>query len=75
MNRTGWSTARITAFLYLPGAGAMAVNAWFASLLLSWVGVPLITPTIAIIIGMVIAIPLTWMFAGHIRNLMDKAGD
>ncbi|MDP3342266.1 NnrT protein [Frigidibacter sp.] len=64
---------RLTLILYPFGAGAMAVNLFFASLIASWVGWPVLTPVQSVIGGAALGIPATWAFAGHIRRLMEKA--
>lgn len=71
MNRQGWSTRRIALILYPFGAGAMGVNVFFAALIFSWVGGPVLSTGWAIAIGCVIGVPATWAFARHIRHLMD----
>lgn len=73
MSQRGWSARTIAIVLYPFGAGAMAVNVFFASLLANWVGLPVLSTTVAIMIGCLIGIPATWFFARHIRALMDKA--
>jgi hypothetical protein len=61
--KTRWPPLRITLVLFPFGWGAMAVNVFFASLIGSWLGGPVA----------LIAIPTTYMFAKHIRHLMDEA--
>lgn len=73
MTRQGWSTSRIALVLYPFGAGAMAVNVFFAALIFSWIGGPVLSTPVSIAIGCVIGIPATWYFARHIRHLMDDA--
>lgn len=73
MTRAGWSAARIALALYPFGAGAMAVNVFFASLIFSWVGGPVLSAAWSIGLGCVIGLPATWAFARHIRHLMDTA--
>ena len=68
-----WTVGKLTLALYPFGAGAMAVNSFFASLIGSWVGLPVISTTASIVVGSVIALPVTWLFARHIRKLMDAA--
>jgi len=65
--------ARLTVVLYPFGAGAMAVNLFFASLIGSWLGWPVLTPVQSVLGGLVLGILATWAFAGHIRRLMQKA--
>ena len=66
----GW---RLLALVYPFAAGAMAVNLFFLSLVLSWVGVPVLTPNLSVVGGCLLGIPATWAFARHIRRLMQKA--
>jgi hypothetical protein len=73
MNRSGWSTSRIALVLFPFGAGAAAVNVFFASLILSWIGGPILTTAQSIFLGCIIGVPATWFFAKHIRHLMDVA--
>lgn len=73
MKDTGWSALKIAVFLYPFGAGAMAVNVFFASLIGTWVGLPVLSTIWSIVIGCIIGVPATYAFARHIRTLMDKA--
>lgn len=72
MSQSGWSVTRIAAVLYPFGAGAMAANVFFASLLGSWVGLPVLPVSWSILVGALIGLPATWAFACHIRRLIDK---
>jgi hypothetical protein len=69
----GWPVWKIFLALYPFGAGAFAVNVFFLSLIWSWLGFAVLSTTVSIIGGSLLAIPATWWFAGHIRNLMDEA--
>lgn len=71
--QAGWSATRIAVVLYPFGAGAMAVNVFFASLIASWLGGPVLSALWSILIGAAIGVPATWAFARHIRRLMDEA--
>lgn len=73
MTRSGWSTRRIALVLYPFGAGAAAVNVFFASLIFSWIGGPVASTAWSIGLGCAIGAPATWYFAKHIRGLMDLA--
>ncbi|MCT8160156.1 NnrT protein [Pseudoruegeria sp. SHC-113] len=66
-------TTRLTLALYPLGAGAMAVNVFFASLLGSWIGLPVLSTTTSILLGALIALPATWAFARHMIHLARKA--
>ncbi len=71
--RRGWSVSRIALTLYPFGVGAMAVNVFFASLIGSWVGIPVVSTAVSIALGALIAVPATYFFSRHIRHLMDVA--
>lgn len=73
MTQTGWPTHKIALALYPFGAGAVAVNVFFASLIFSWVGGPIASTAWSIGLGCAIGMPATWYFARHIRHLMDVA--
>lgn len=73
MTQTGWSTIKITLALYPFGAGAAAVNVFFASLIFSWIGGPVASTAWSIGLGCIIGAPATWHFARHIRHLIDVA--
>lgn len=67
------SLRRLTLILYPFGAGAMAVNLFFASLIGSWIGWPVLTPVQSVLGGAALGIPATWVFARHIKRLMKRA--
>lgn len=69
------SLNRLTLILYPFWAGAMAVNLYFASLIWSWVGWPVLTPIQSLAGGLVLGLPATAAFARHIRALMAKADE
>ena len=73
MTRRGWPTCKIALALYPFGAGAAAVNVFFAALIFSRVGGPVLSTAWSIGLGCVIGAPATWYFAQHIRRLMDTA--
>ncbi|MBO9406523.1 NnrT protein [Shimia sp. R9_1] len=73
MTQAGCSTQRIALALYPFGAGAAAVNVFFLSLIFSWVGGPVVSTGLSILLGALIGAPATWYFARHIRHLMDVA--
>ncbi|MDO5756522.1 MAG: NnrT protein [Rhodobacterales bacterium] len=63
----------LTLALYPFGAGAMAINLYFAALIGTWFDIDVMSPETAVIGGAVLGVPATWAFARHIRNLMDRA--
>ncbi|MCA0205297.1 MAG: NnrT protein [Proteobacteria bacterium] len=70
MNGSVW---RLTLALFPFGWGAMAVNVFFASLIGSWVGLPVLGTLPSVALGALIALPGTWAFARHICQLMQRA--
>jgi len=73
MKSEGWSVGKITAVLYPFGAGAATINLFFAGLIGSWIGLPVLPPQGALWGGAFLGFPVTWLFARHIRKLMDRA--
>lgn len=68
--RPGW---RLVAAVYPFAAGAAAVNLFFLSLILSWLGLPVLPPGLSILGGLVLGAPAAWLFARHVRRLMADA--
>ena len=65
--RPGW---RLVAGLYPFAAGAMMLNLFFASLLLGWVGLPIVTPWTALWASVPLGLPAAWLYARHLTRLM-----
>jgi len=51
----------------------MAVNGFLLSLAGSWIGLPVLSTLQSVVVGSVIGLPATWLFARHIRRLMVEA--
>ncbi|THH34311.1 NnrT protein [Aliishimia ponticola] len=66
---------KLLAGLYPFGAGAMGVNLFFASLIGSWLGWPVLTPWQSAAGGLVIGLPATYAFACHITRLMKEVDE
>lgn len=66
-------TLMIFALLYPLGAGAVAINAFFASLIASSVGARVLTPVEACFAGLLLGVPATYAFARHIAGLIRRA--
>ena len=66
-------TLLIFALLYPLGAGAVAINAFFASLIAAWVGTRVLTPVESCLVGIVVGLPATYAFARHINALIRRA--
>ncbi len=63
----------ISLFCFPLAWGAFAVNVFFASLIGSWVGLPVLGTLPSILFGGLIALPASWLFARHIDRLMKEA--
>ncbi|WP_210528210.1 NnrT protein [Rubellimicrobium arenae] len=59
--------------LYPFAAGAMALNVYFVSLLLSWIGWAVLSPLNAGALGLVLGLPAAWAYARHLTRLMAEA--
>lgn len=70
---SGWPIWKIAVALYPLGAGAMGVNVFFASLIGSWIGLPVLPTVWSSVLGCLIGIPFSYAFARHIRRLMNEA--
>lgn len=68
--RPGWG---LLAAVYPFAAGAAAVNLFFLSLVMSWIGWPVLTPVASVWGGLLLGLPASWAFARHIRRLMAEA--
>jgi hypothetical protein len=66
---------RLSLILYPFAFGAMAVNLFFASLIVSWIGMPVLTPWQSVVGGAILGAPVSWVFAGHILRLMATADE
>lgn len=73
MTQAGWGVGRITLLLYPFGAGAAAINIYFLGLIATWINLPPVSPGWSIAGGALLGLPATWLFARHIRKLMDRA--
>ena len=65
----GW---KLVAGLYPFAAGAMALNVFFASLIMGWVGWPIITPYTSVWAGLVLGLPAAWAYGRHLTGLMTE---
>jgi hypothetical protein len=66
---------RLTVALYALGAGASAVNIFFGSLILSWWGVPVLTPIAALGFGLCLGALPAWLLARHFQRLIARCGE
>jgi sensor histidine kinase regulating citrate/malate metabolism len=68
-----WSTRRIAIVLYPFAAGAAGVNVFFAALIASWWGAPVLSTVWSFAVGCVLGVPAALAFARHIKRLMAQA--
>jgi hypothetical protein len=64
---------RLVLGLYPFAAGAMALNVYFASLLLGWAGWSILSPMHSVWAGLVLGWPAAWAYARHLARLMREA--
>jgi hypothetical protein len=69
------SLLKLGAYLYVFVAAAVAVNLFMLSLAWQRVGLPALSPVVAILISLPLGLPVTWLAARWVRNLLDEAGD
>ena len=62
----------LVAGLYPFAAGAMALNVYFASLILGWIDWPILTPFQSVWAGLVLGLPAAWAYARHLARLMHE---
>lgn len=53
-------------------AGATMLNAFFVSLLLNWVGLPVIAPWTALWLSVPLSLPPGWFYARHLTRFMAE---
>ena len=63
---------KLVAGIYPFAAGAMGLNVFFASLLLGWLGVSIITPWTAFWVSLPLGLPAAWIYARHLTKLMAE---
>ena len=62
----------LVAGLYPFAAGAMALNVYFASLILGWIDWTILTPLQSVWAGLVLGLPAAWVYARHLAKLMHE---
>ncbi len=63
----------LVAFLYPFAAGAMMLNIFMATLILGWVGWPIMAPLTAVWASIPLGLPPAWIYARHLTRLMREA--
>jgi hypothetical protein len=68
-----WPVRRLALVIYPFAALAVAVNLFFLGLMGRAVDGPIVTPAMALALGLVVGVPAAWASARWIRRLMDEA--
>lgn len=68
-----WSVKKLAIVLYPFTALAVAINLFLLGLMGIAIGLPAISPNVALIACIPLGIPATWLVARWVRGLMDEA--
>ncbi|WP_289042366.1 hypothetical protein [uncultured Aliiroseovarius sp.] len=74
-NAGRWPVWAVALVLYPLAAGAAAVNLFFLFLILHAVGFDVLTPVQAIVGGIILGVPFTWVAGKWIHGLIQQAED
>ncbi len=75
MTRAGgrWPVRKLALLLYPFAAAAVAINLFLLSLMGQAIGLPAISPSLALWLSLPLGIPAGWWAARWVRGLMDEA--
>lgn len=68
-----WPVWKLAILLYPFAATAVWINLFMLSLLLSWLGLGVLSPQMAALWALPLGLPATWAAGRWIRDLMDRA--
>ncbi len=68
-----WSPRKLAILLYPFTAAAVAINLFMLSLMGQAIGLPAISPVLAVLLSIPLGIPATCWAARWVRGLMDEA--
>lgn len=68
-----WPVWRLALLIYPLAAGAVAINLYMLGLMGQAIGLPAIAPIPSVGLGLVLGIPASMWFGGHLRRWMDEA--
>ena len=68
-----WPVWKLAILLYPFAATAVWINLFMLFLLLSWLGIDVLSPWLATLLALPLGIPATWAAGIWIRSLMDQA--
>ncbi len=71
--QNSWPVWKISLVVYLPAAGAAAVNIFFLSLLLQRFGLAALSPVMSVFLGAIFGVPFAWVGGRWFRHMIDKA--
>jgi len=67
------SVFKLALILYVFVMAAVAVNLFMLSLAWQRVGLPALSPVLAVLCSLPLALPVTWLAARWVRRLIDEA--
>ena len=70
-----WPLWKLAVLLYVFVSGALAINLFMIGLMAQITGLPNLPPVTAIIVGLILGIPGSWVAARWVQSLMDEAED
>lgn len=70
MTRERRKLIALTLWLWPLGWGAVAINLFFLSLIGSWLGMPVLPPVWAALLGIPLGLPFSFGFARYFRHLV-----
>lgn len=68
-----WPVWKLAVILYPLAAGAVAINLFMLALMGRVLGLPELSPVAAVLFGLLLGLPATWVTARWVRGLMDQA--
>ena len=68
-----WPVWKLALLVYVPSAGAAAVNLFFVGLLLQGIGLAPFGPWFSVLGGMALGLPLAWLAGRWFRRMIDTA--
>ncbi len=68
-----WPVWKLGALLYPFAAGAVAINLFMLSLMGQALGLPALSPIVAMLVSAPLGVPAAWWCARRLRSLMDEA--
>jgi len=70
-----WSVARLSVLFYPFAAAAVAINLFMLSLIGRAVGLPNLSPLMAVWLSVALGIPAAWASGRWVRRLMDEGDE